>query len=79
MSNFRIKWICRRDKGARMIRIFRIMWETGVVGDGKGYSTKLSLALSARPFSWQREYNGWFITIAFVRLHLRRAYGGTFT
>jgi hypothetical protein len=74
-----LKRVMRYDSDNRMFRLFRIMWERGVVGDGNGYSAKVSLALTPRLFRWQREGDGWLLTFFGLRLHYRRSYGGRFT
>jgi hypothetical protein len=45
-------------------RVCRLVWTVGTVGDGKGYSCKLSVALQ-----W---------AFPFLRLTLRRSYGGIY-
>lgn len=73
----RFKWVGRYDPGARMLRLARVMWERGTVGDGKGYSTKVSVALRPALFAWNRTgYPEWMLTVMGVRLHVQRSYGG---
>jgi len=73
----RTKWVGRYDPRARMLRVCRVMWERGTVGDGKGYSAKLSLALRPVIFGWKRtSYPEWMLTVAGIRIHYQRAYGG---
>ena len=79
MASLRLKWIGRRDPGCRMVRLCRVMWEHGTVGDGKGYSAKLSLALHARLLDSGSTARGWHATVAGLRLHYARAYGGRFS
>ena len=62
----------------RKIRLFRLMWERGTVGDGKGYSAKLAFSLVPRLAGWKRELDGWRATIAGLSIHYRRSYGGRF-
>lgn len=76
MSRTRWKRVMRYDPGNRLLRIGRVMWERGTVGDGQGYSVKLSLGLRPTLFRWLREGDGWLLTVAGVRLHYRRSYGG---
>lgn len=73
----RLKWIGRYDPGLRALRLGRALWERGTVGDGNGYSAKLSLALHTKLFRW-RHWDGreWCLTLAGVRVHYQRAYGG---
>lgn len=60
-----------------MVRLFRLMWTRGTVGDGKGYSCKLSFAVRPTLFRFRREYGGWLLTLLGVRVHYERDYGGT--
>jgi hypothetical protein len=70
--------VMRLDPPLRLYRLARIMWDVGTVGDGNGYSVKLSIGLTPRLFRWVSELGGWICTVAGVRLHCRRAYGGRF-
>ena len=78
----RCKWIFRRD--CRLVRICRIMWDRGTVGDGKGYSAKLTLGLYPRLWGWRhgRPYacpgSEWMLYFLFLRIHYQRAYGGIY-
>lgn len=74
----RFKRVMRLDHQGRVFRICRWIWERGVVGDGNGYSAKLSLGLEPRVFRWERSSNSCRVTILGLRLHYRRAYGGRF-
>ncbi len=73
---FRFRWINRYDDCQRMQRLARVVWQRGTVGDGAGYSVKLSVGL--RPCLWrfQRELCGLVVTVAGVRVHYVRSYGG---
>lgn len=62
----------------RCLRLFRITWVRGVVGDGNGYSAKLSLALEPRLFSYVAAESNWIVTFIGVRVHYARSYGGIF-
>jgi hypothetical protein len=70
----KFKTVFRRD--GLMVRLFRVMWTRGTVGDGKGYSCKFSVAVRPTLFRWRRELGGWLLTLAGVRLHFDRSYGG---
>lgn len=79
-SNLRIKKVMRLDTIQRHFRLFRIMWERGKVGDGNGYSVKLSFALEPRIFRWERQVRtDRLVTLLWVRVHYARSYGGIFT
>jgi hypothetical protein len=60
-----LKKVCRYSQGERLFRVCRLLWTRGTVGDGQGYSCKLSLGL--RP------------VFPFVRIRFARAYGGIYT
>lgn len=77
MKNLRARWIGRYDPGLRALRLGRVLWERGTVGDGEGYSAKLSLALQPRLLRWRRDPGReWWLTLAGVRVHYKRSYGG---
>ena len=77
-SEPRVKWVGRLDRGNRLLRLFRVMWSVGQVGDGKGYSAKFSVGLRPTLFRWRREGDGWLLTVLGIRLHMQRSYGGRF-
>lgn len=62
----------------RKVRLFRVMWERGTVGDGKGYSAKLAASLVPKLMEIKRQADGWRATLAGLSLHYRRSYGGRF-
>lgn len=73
----------------RRLCLTRLRWERGTVGDGEGYSVKLSLSLG---WKWQDlwvglfikpEYTGWIAYLCLlpclpIRIHYQRSYGGIF-
>lgn len=79
MSNLRFKSVMRLDTIQRHFRLFRVMWERGEVGFGKGYSVKLAIGLRAKLFGFCRDAKTDFIlTVCGVRVHYSRSYGGIF-
>ncbi len=69
--------VFRRDGIQGFYRIARMLWTRGTVGDGRGYSAKLSLAVDWRLLDWGRDAStDWRITLLGVRLHYCRSYGG---
>lgn len=67
------RWSAREKK----FRIGRLIWTTEPGPGAKGgFSQKLSLALWAKPFSYDRGRFHWCATFLFVCVHYRRAYGG---
>lgn len=78
-NNLRIKKVMRLDTIQRHFRLFRIMWERGKVGDGNGYSAKLSVGLEPQISRWERQAGtDWLVTVVGVRVHYCRSYGGIF-
>ena len=73
----RFKKVMRLDTIQRHYRLFRLLWTNGKVGDGNGYSAKLSVGLIAKLFSYTRlsRYDI-SLTVMGLRLHYARAYGG---
>ena len=74
--SFRFKRVLRYDRKSKMLRAARVVWQRGKVGDGTGYSTKLSLALHPRLFSFHRDWSETIIVIAGIRIHHQRSWGG---
>jgi hypothetical protein len=84
---FALQWRPNWIRPERRLVLFRLYWERGTCGDGKGYSAKLSLSLclswrslfvglSLRP-EW-RGFLAWLCVVPCLplRLHLVRSYGG---
>ena len=72
------KPVMRYDPTQHKFRLFRFGWNKGNVGDGKGYSVKLSLALRPKLFWW---FTGWReqeLTLLGLSLHRVVSYGGRF-
>jgi hypothetical protein len=74
----KLKRVCRWDSAARLYRVGRLTYDRGDVGDGEGYSVKVSLGLTPKFLRYRRELFGWILTVCGVRLHYRRSYGGRF-
>ena len=74
----RFKQVMTGSAAERKARLFRVMWERGTVGDGKGYSAKLAASLVLKLAEWQRYSDGWRATVVGLSLHYRRSYGGRF-
>ena len=74
------KKVCRWDEQARLLRVFRVMWQRGKVSDGKGYSAKFSFALWLSKYGllrFQREEGGGTLfSLLGLRFHYERSYGG---
>ena len=78
-ENLRYKTVMRRDNIQEFLRLWRIMWERGTPGDGKGYSAKFTVGLIKKAFAYQRDARtDWIVILAGIRLHYSRSYGGTF-
>ncbi len=78
MTGLRLKTVFRRDEIQGHYRLFRVMWERGTVGDGRGYSNMVSVALDPRLFVWNRCYGSWLLVLCGLRLHRKRSFGGIF-
>jgi hypothetical protein len=72
VKNLRIKTVLRFDEIQGHLRLFRVMWERGTVGDGRGYSAKLAVGLMPKLF--HREDGR--VTVLGLRIHYCRSYGG---
>ena len=60
----RFKWIMRWSREEGRYRLGTVVWQRGTVGDGVGYSCKLSVALLSR--------------FPFLRIKLHTSYGGIY-
>lgn len=74
----KLKKICRWDGSQKLFRIARLVWDRGTVGDGKGYSSKLTLAVGKKlaRFKFSRTEKELFLLG--LRVTLLRSYGGRF-
>jgi hypothetical protein len=72
------KPVMRWSASERMLRLFRVVWNVGEAGDGRGYSAKVSVGLELRWFYFQREWQAWRLTVCGLHLSHRRHYGGRF-
>lgn len=71
--------VMRYSPNERLFRLGRLVWNTGNVGDGKGYSTKLSFALTPKLFRWYREPSHvWTLVVLGVRVQRSTSYGGRY-
>ena len=70
-----VRRIMRYDPTTRMVRLFRLVYQRGTVGDGTGYSCKISAAFQPRMFQWIGHRDEWFLTTLGVRVHYQRSYG----
>lgn len=74
----RIKPVMTYEPTQRRVRLFRVTREVGEVGNGHGYSMKLSVSLWPRLFHFERDFDEWRLTILGVSVHARKSYGGRF-
>lgn len=71
------KLFARWSPRERLLRLGRIVWRRGEgPGGGKGYSAKLSLALTPSLVQFRRDWCEWSLTLLGVRVHYLRSYGG---
>ena len=71
-----VKFVGRKAPG--IYRLFRVMWCKGKVGDGRGYSAKLSFAFVPWIFNVRRDWHEFECTVLGLRVHYKRSYGGRF-
>lgn len=72
----KLKVVNRWDPSQRKFRLFRLLWTRGRVGDGRGYSAKLSFAVRPMLFRNLYSFDGWEVTLFGVCAHYCRSYGG---
>lgn len=78
MSNLRVKSVMRYDEVQGHFRLFRVMWETGVVGKGEGHSNMVSVAVQPKVFHLDRWGGSWLLIFCGLRVHRKRSFGGIF-
>lgn len=65
------------DRQRLKVRLFRLLWIVGTVGDGSdGYSNKLSVAICPAILGFERGYNEWRLSVLGLQIHRVRSYGG---
>jgi len=70
----KLKLVLRVAPWSRHLRLFRVSWPRGLVGEG-GYSTMVSFGLKARIFYFGRDCEGWRIVFLGLRVHYERSRG----
>jgi len=79
LHNLRARTIFRLDTIQRHYRLWRIVYERGNPGQGKGYSVKVAIGLARAWWRTERQADhDIMVTIAGLRLHYSRSYGGYF-
>lgn len=73
-----IKRVMRFDPTQKKLRLFRLIWNTGNVGDGIGYSAKLSVSLVPKLYGFKSAWDGWRLTVLGMSVHKRVSFGGRF-
>ena len=72
-----LKWVGRRDRHERKIRLFRLVWSRkGGPGTGVGWSSKLTLNLAAYWLQWHRDSTDFYVTFCGIQIHKQRHWGG---
>jgi hypothetical protein len=70
------KWVGTFSKTERKIRLFRILWSTGLNALKKPWhSSVLSLTLVPILAKFKKTLNGWEIVMAGIRLRHDKSYG----
>jgi hypothetical protein len=71
----KIRPIMRLDPRNKVLRVCSVLWDGH--NEEPGYRARLSVALRPALFSFWRERDGWFLTVAGLRMHFRRhPFGG---
>ena len=76
MNRTFFRWIGTRSKRERKFRLVRCIRWVGTVGDGRGHSTMHTLALVPSWWRVESAYEDFALTVAGVRYHWQRSYGG---
>lgn len=77
-GKMKFKKIMTISKRERKVRLFRLIWERGIMGQG-GYSAFLSFGLMPKIWQWNRNSPSEALFVIFgIVFHYRRSYGGRF-
>jgi hypothetical protein len=69
----------RYDEIQGHYRLFRVMWETGTVGEGAGHSNMVSVAFQPTLFQYNRlSAFSWRLVFCGIRIHRKRSFVGIF-
>jgi hypothetical protein len=74
-----LKPVMRWDRGAKILRLFRLYSNPAGIMDGSRYAWKATVALTPRLFRVKRELDGLIVVVCGLRLHYQRAYGGHYS
>lgn len=74
----KIKSIFRYDSVQGKLRLFRVMWDVGVVGDGQGYSRKIAVSVRPKLLGFSRSADEWRLMLLGVDVHSVKSFGGRF-
>jgi len=66
----KFRWIGRLDRQQKLIRLGSFLW--GIHLNDPGHRNRLSVSVRPTVFHFRREVDGWFVTVAGVRLHMKR-------
>lgn len=66
----KFRWIRRLDSQQKIFRVGSFLW--GNHANDPGYCNRLSVSVRPAVFHFRREVDGWFVTVAGVRLHMKR-------
>lgn len=58
------------------VRVLRVVWTRGKVGDGAGYCSKLTFNIVNRIVGFERGFHSWRFTLCGLQMHYDRSYGG---
>jgi len=66
----KFRWIGRLDRQQKLVRLGSFLWGTHPAD--AGHRNRLSLSVRPALFHFSREVDGWRVTVAGVRLHMKR-------
>lgn len=74
----RLVLVRRYDRAERKFRLFRLLWERGIIGHQGGWSSMFSVALQPSWVGWSRGLFEWHLWFCGIVLHYHRSFGGRF-
>lgn len=73
----RVRPLFIHDPEQHKVRLVRVIWDVGTVGDGRGYSRKMTFALRRKLFAWNTfAREDWRIVILGFEVHSMTSWGG---
>lgn len=78
IPKYSFKYIGTYSKKEKKLRLFSFRYNLGTPGDGIGTSNRISFGFHPILFKYQKESEGFRLTILGFFIHKQKSYGGSF-